>query len=232
MLAPWKKNSDKHRQHIKKQRHYFAYKVCLVKATVFPVVMYGCESWILNKAECCRIDAFELWCHRRLLRFPWTARRSNQSTLKKSSWNIHWKDWWWSPILWPPDVKAWYMRQNPVAGKDWRQEEKGMKEDEMVGWHQRLNGHELEPAPGDGEGQGSLVCCSPWGYKELDMIEWLNNNNVSTNHLHSFERPVKQCLWRHSVTLFLSWRSFLQTSCFLLVIICSSHHSLHIRIIH
>ena len=82
MLAPWKKSYDQPRQHIKKQRHYFANKG-LVKATVFPIVMYGCESWTITKAECWRIDAFELWCWKRLLRVPWTARRSNQSILKE-----------------------------------------------------------------------------------------------------------------------------------------------------
>ena len=91
-LAPWKKSSDQPRQHIKKQRHDFAIKVHLVKATVFPVVMYGCKSWTIKKAEHQRIDAFELWCWRRLLRVPWTARRSNQSILKESVLNIHWKD--------------------------------------------------------------------------------------------------------------------------------------------
>ena len=81
--APWKKSYDQPRQHIKMQRHYFANKVCLVKAMVFPVVMYGCESWTIKKTECWRIDAFELWCQRRLLRVPWTTRRSNQSIQKK-----------------------------------------------------------------------------------------------------------------------------------------------------
>ena len=85
MLTPWKKSYDQPRQHIKKQRHYFVNKVCLVKATVFPVVVYGCESWTRKKAEHQRIDAFELWCWRRLLRVPWTARRSNQSILKEIS---------------------------------------------------------------------------------------------------------------------------------------------------
>ena len=84
MLTPWKESYDQPRQHIQKQRHYFATKVHLVKAMVFPVVMYGCESWTVKKAECLRIDAFELWCWRRLLRVPWTARRSNQSILKIS----------------------------------------------------------------------------------------------------------------------------------------------------
>ena len=85
MLAPWKKSYDQPRQHIKKQRHYFASKVRLSKAMVFPVVMYGCESWTIKKAEYQRIDAFELWCWRRLLRVPWTARRFNQSILKEIS---------------------------------------------------------------------------------------------------------------------------------------------------
>ena len=85
MLIPWKESYDQPRQHIKKQRHYFATKVHLVKAMVFPVVMYGCESWTIKKAEHQRIDAFELWCWIRLLRVPWTARRSNQSILKEIS---------------------------------------------------------------------------------------------------------------------------------------------------
>ena len=85
MLAPWQKSYDQPRQHIKKQRHYFSTKVCLVKAMVFPVVMYGYQSWTIKKAEHQRIDAFELSCCRRLLRVPWTARRSNQSILKETS---------------------------------------------------------------------------------------------------------------------------------------------------
>ena len=83
MLAPWKKSYDQPRQHIKSRDITLPTKVRLVKAMVFPVVMYGCESWTINKAECRRIDAFELWCWRRLLRVPWTARRSNQSILKE-----------------------------------------------------------------------------------------------------------------------------------------------------
>ena len=84
MLTPWKESYDQPRQHIQKQRHYFVNKG-LVKAMVFPVVMYGYESWTRKKAECRRIDAFELWCWRRLLRVPWTARRSNPSILKEIS---------------------------------------------------------------------------------------------------------------------------------------------------
>ena len=83
MLAPWKKSYDQPRQHIKKLRHYFANKVCQSKLWIFPVVVYGCKSWIIKKAERWRTDAFELWCWRRLLRVPWTARRSNQLILKE-----------------------------------------------------------------------------------------------------------------------------------------------------
>ena len=79
-----------------------------------------------------------------------------------------------TPMLWPPDVKNWLTWKDPDAGKDWRREEKGMTEDEMVGWHHWFNGHEFEKTPGVGGSQGGLVCCSPWGHKESDMTEQLN----------------------------------------------------------
>ena len=110
-------------------------KVHLVKAMVFPIVMYGCKSWTIKKSEHQRIDAFELLCWRRLLRAPWTARRSNQSNPKGN------ESWIYitrsdaeaeTPILWPPDVKNWLIARDPDAGKDWRQEEKGMTEDDIV----------------------------------------------------------------------------------------------------
>ena len=124
-------------------------KVHLVKAMVFPVVMYGCESWTIKKAERRRIDALELWCWRRLLRVPWTARRSNQSILKEISpeWTLEGlmlklKLQYFGHLLsWR--AKSWLIWKDPDAGKDWRQEEKGMTEDEMVGWHPRLNGDEF-----------------------------------------------------------------------------------------
>ena len=148
---------------------------------VFPVVIYGCQSWAIKKAECWRIDAFELWCWRRLLRVPWTARRSNQSILKEIS-----SEYWLEGLIlklklqfWPPDAKGQPIRKDPNAGKDWGQEEKGMTEDEMGGWHHWLNGHECEHSPGDGEGQGSLACCCPWGRKKLYMTERQNNNIVT-----------------------------------------------------
>ena len=94
----------------------------------------------------------------------------------KSALNIHWKDWCWSwnsstLATWCKELTPW---KNPGAGKDWRREEKGTTEDEMVGWHHWLDGHDFEQAPGAGDGQGSLVCFSPWGHKALDMTEWLN----------------------------------------------------------
>ena len=152
-------------------------KVHLFKAMVFPVVMYGYESWTLKKAECQRIDAFELWCWRRLLRVPWTARRSNQSILKEiSSWIFVGRTdaEAETPILWPPDVKNWLLGKDPDARKDWRQEEKGMTEDEMVGWHHWLEGLEFEQAPGVSDGQGSLTWSNSWDCKQSDATEWLN----------------------------------------------------------
>ena len=122
-ISPWKKSYDKLRQYIKKQRPYFA--IHLVKAMVFPLAMYGCESWTIKETEQQRTDAFELWCGRRLLRVPWTARRSNQSILKDQSWifieraDVEAE----TLVLWPPDVKNWLIGKDPDAGKDWRQEE-------------------------------------------------------------------------------------------------------------
>ena len=178
-----------------------------------------CESWTIKKAEGWKIDAFELWCWRRLLRVPWTARRSNVNPKGNQSWIFiertdaeaeapklsppDAKSWLirlsnckeikpvnpkgnqsWivigktdaeaeTPILWPPDAKNWLLGKDPDARKDWRQEEKGTTEDEMVGWHHQLDGHESEQAPGVGDGQGSLVCCSPWSHR-VDTTEQLN----------------------------------------------------------
>ena len=175
---------------------------------VFSVVMYGCESWTIKKAECQRIDPFELWCWRTLLRVTCTAR-SKQSILKEinpeysleglmkklkktlgspldskkfkpvnpkgtQAWIFIWRTDAEAPILWPPDMKKWLIEKDPGTGKDWRQEEKGTTVDEMVGWHHWLDGHDSKQAPGVGDGQGSLVCYSPWGCKELDMTEQLN----------------------------------------------------------
>ena len=141
-------------------------KVCLVKAMVFPVVMYRCESWTKKKAECGKIDTFKLWRWRRLLRVLWTVRRSNQSILKKkSTLNIHWKDWCWSSntlATWCEVPTHW---KRPWCWERLRAGEEGGNRG-WDGWMESLNGHESEQIQGHGEGQGSLVRCSPWGRKE------------------------------------------------------------------
>ena len=155
-------------------------KVRLVKAMVFPVVMYGCESWTMKKAEHRRIDAFELWCWR-LLRVPWTARRSNQSILKEINPGISLEGMMLKLKL---QYFGHLMRrvdslEKTDAGWDWGQEEKGTTEDEMAGWHHWLNGRESEWIPGDGDGQGGLACCDSWGRKEsdtTDRLDWTELN--------------------------------------------------------
>ena len=143
---------------------------------VFPVVMYGCESWTVKKAECWRIDAFELWCWRRLLRVPWSARRSNQSILKEISSGcsseglmLKLKLQYFGHLMWRVDsLKRLWCWEGLGAGK------KGTIEDEMVGWHHYLDGRESEWIPGVGDGHGGLACCDSWGRKESDTTEWLN----------------------------------------------------------
>ena len=148
--------------------------VHVVKAMVFPVVMNGCESWTIKKAEHQRIDAFELWCWRRLLRVPWTTRRSNQSILKEISPEysleglmLKLKLQYFGHVM----RRADSLEKDSDVGKDWRQEEKGTTEDEMVGWHHQLDRQKFGQAPEVGDGQGSLACCSPQGCKESDTTE-------------------------------------------------------------
>ena len=131
--------------------------------------MYWCESWTVKKVKYWRIDAFELWGWRRLLRVPSTARRSNQSILKESNPEysleglLKLKLQYFGHLLWRADS----LEKHPDAGKDWGQQ-RWMTEDDLVGWHHELNRHELEQALGDNEGRGSLMCCRWWGRKEAD----------------------------------------------------------------
>ena len=147
---------------------------------VFQVVMYGCENWTIKKAECWWIDAFELWCWRRL-GSPLDCKeiqpvhpKGNQSWIFIGRTDAEVE----TPVLWPPDAKNWLIWKEPDAGKDWRQEEKGVIEDEMIGWHHQLNGHEFEYTLGVGDGQGSLASCRPWGRKKSNTTERLNWTDV------------------------------------------------------
>ena len=141
MLAPWKKSYDQSRQHIKKKSITLPTKVRLVKAMVFPVVMFGCESWTIKKAESWRTDAFERWRWRRL-ESPLVCKviqpvspKGDQFWIFIGRMNAEAE----TPILWPLDVKNWLIGKDPDAGKDWRQESRGWQ-DETVGWHHRLDG--------------------------------------------------------------------------------------------
>ena len=155
----------------------------------FPVVMYGCESWTVKKAECQRIDAFELWCWRRLLIESPLDCKEIQPVHPKGD-----QSWVFigrsdaeaeTPYLSPPYAKSWLIGKDPDAGRDWGQEEKGMTEDEMAGWHHRLDGHEFEWTPGVGDGQGGLASvihglAKSWtwlsDWTELNWMVPINNN--------------------------------------------------------
>ena len=155
MFAPWKKSYDKPRQHIKNRDITLPTKVCLVKAMVFPVVMCGCESWTIKKAEYQRIDAFELWCWRKLLRVPWTARRSNQSILKEIT---------------PEYSLEGLMLKLQYFGHLMRRTD-SFEKTLML---RKIEGRSLSITPGVGDRQGSLAYCSPWGHQESDTTEQLN----------------------------------------------------------
>ena len=164
MLASWKKSYDQPTQHPEKQRHYFANKCLSSQSYGFSSSHYGCESWTKKKG-------WELknWCFwtvvlEKTIETPLDCKeiklinpKGNQSWIFIGRTDAE-AD---APILWPPDAKNQLIWIDPDAGKDWGQEEKGTTEDEMVGWHHRLDGHEFEQAPGVGDGQGSLACSRP-----------------------------------------------------------------------
>ena len=180
MLAPWKKSYD---QHIKKQRHFFADKGLSSQSYGFSsshVWMWELdykESWVLK--NWCLWTGEDSWESLGLQEDP-TSLGSNQHPKGNQSWifigrtNAEAE----TPILWPSDGKNWLIGKDSDAGKDWRQEEKGTTEDEVVGWHHWFNIHEFEQCQGVGDGQGSLACWSLWGRKESDMTEWLNSTGI------------------------------------------------------
>ena len=177
MLTPWKESYDQPREHIKKQRHYFANKGPSSQGYGFS--RSHVWMWELDYKE---IWVLKNWCFGTVV-----VEKTLESPLDcKEIQPVHPKgDESWvfigrtdveagTPILWPPDAKSWLTWKDPDAGKDWGQEEKGTTEDEMVGWHHRLNGHGFGWTLGVGDGQGGLACCGSWGHKESDMTERLN----------------------------------------------------------
>ena len=156
----------------------FANKVCLVKAMVFPVVMYRCESWTVKKAEHRRINAFELWCWRRLLRVPWTARRSNQSILKEISPGcsleglmLKLKLQYFGRFMWRVDTLEKTLMLGGIGGRRRRGQQK------MVGWHHQLNGHGFGWTPGVSDSQGGLACCCSWvTMSQTRLSDWAELN--------------------------------------------------------
>ena len=174
MLTPWKKSYDQPRQCIKKKRYYFADKD-------LPSQSYGVFSghvwmWELDREEGWAPKNWYFWTVvlEKTLESPLDCKEIQPVYPKRNQSWIFIDVETETPVLWLPDVKSWLIWKDPDAGKDWRQEEKGTTEDEMVGWHHQLNGREFEQGPSVGDGQRGLVCCSPWGCQESDMTEQLN----------------------------------------------------------
>ena len=154
--------------------------------------MYGCESWTIKKAEHRRIDAFELWCWRRL-ESPLDCKEI-QPVLSEGDqpWDFFGRNdaKAEAPVLWPPHGKHWLIGKDSDAGRDWGQEEKGTTEDEMAGWHHRPDEREFEWPPEVGDGEGSLACCDSWGRKELDRTERLNWTELNWIVLSPFYKEI------------------------------------------
>ena len=181
-LLVWRKSMTNLEKIFKRRDITLLKKFSAIKAMIFQVFVYGCDNWTIKNGEWWRIDGFELWYWTRLLRIHWTTRRSNQLMLKEIDREyllegpmLKLKLQYLSQpqllrqVIKPTDVKNILIRKDPITGKDWRQEEKNTTEDEMVGWHHWHDAHEFEQAPGVGEGQGDLACCSPWGCKDSNM---------------------------------------------------------------
>ena len=195
MPAPWKKNYDQPRQPIKKQRHYFTNKgpssqsYSFSSSHVWMWELNYTESWVPKN-----------WCF-------WTVvlEKTLESPLDcKEIQPVHPKEtqsWIFigrtdtdaeTLILWLPDAESWLIGKDPDAGKDWKREEKGTTEDEIVGWHHQRNGHEFVWASGVGDGQGGLACYSPWGHKESDTNEWLNCTEWGPDEVQTSDLEIQR----------------------------------------
>ena len=162
-LLLWRKAMTNLDSVLKSRDIILSTKVHIVKVMVFPVVMYGCKNWTIKKAEHWRTDAFKLWWWRRLLRVPWTARRSNQSIPKEINPEYSLEELMLK-LQYFGHLKQTVNSLEKTLEKNWRQKEKRAIEDEVVGWHYQFNGQKLTPRVS--EGQGNLACWSPWGSKE------------------------------------------------------------------
>ena len=158
------KSYDKPAKHIIKQRYYFTNTGSYSQAMFFPIAMYGCERWTVKKTECQRTDALNCGVGENSFESPLDCKeikpvncKGNQSWIFIGRTDAAGE----APIFWPPDAKGWLIGKDPDIGKDGRQKERRMTEDEMFGQHHRLNWHEFQQAPGDGNGQGSLTCWNP-----------------------------------------------------------------------
>ena len=167
-------------------------KVCLVKGLIFPVVMYGCESWTVKTAECRRIDPFELWCWRGLLRVPWTGRISNQSILKEISpgcslegMMLKLKLHYFGHLMQRVDL----LEKTLMLGGIGSRRRRGRQRMRWLDGHHRLNGREFEWTPGVGDGQGGLASCNSWGPKESNMTGWLNWTELNSLPLVPPRKP-------------------------------------------
>ena len=202
MHAPWKESYDQPRQHIDKQRHYFANKVLSSQG-------YGffCGHVWMWELDCEEGWALKNWCFwtvvlEKILASPLDCKEIQPVHSEGDQpWDFFGRNDAKAEtlVLWPPQVKSWLIGKDSDAGRDWGQEEKGMTEDEMAGWHDWLDGREFEWTPGVGDGQGGLACCDSWGRKESDMTEQLIWSETASQHMYTY---VHECTYMSFIYMY------------------------------